>query len=191
MLISSSVLNTGHLWANSQYTLLWISLLDSLACLFVCSLKPAVLWDVVNTAFMKQTHWVIVNQQAILIGAIHFLLSQSFMHLIWAQSTLWYQWEAPYWSPRGCTIQMKIISLVYFQNTEMTFTLKYCHSRAPLFSVSFRLLGQRVKLPAVGGYIPSTHFLAQLLETFQRTALCYNKPSWYWGWGRVWCSRLT
>lgn len=61
----------------------------SLVCRFVYSLKPAVLWDVVNTALMKQTHWVIVNQQAFLIGAIHFLLSQSFMPLIWAQPTLW------------------------------------------------------------------------------------------------------
>lgn len=34
-----------------------------------------------------------------------------------------------------------------------------------------------MKLPAVGGYITSTHFLAQLLEAFQRTALCYNKPA--------------
>lgn len=160
---------------------------QSLVCVSDSSLKPAVLWGAINTALMNQTPWVIVNHQALLIGH-SFPARPASPASDHSQPSLWYQWEAPILVPWGlCYSDENNNWFRLLPECWDDFSHKYCHSRSPIFSVSFRLLDQRVKLPAVGGYITSTHFLAQLLEAFQRTALCYNKPSRCRGWGRVWC----
>lgn len=83
---------------------------------------------------------------------------------------------------------MKVpIGSTYVQNTVRMSTPNIATPDPPPFCL---LLDQRGKLPAVGGYVTCLHFLAPLLESFQRAVLCCNGPSWCRGqeWG--WCSGL-